>query len=246
MAQTEKISATEVKQMIKEEYSRKLKEVQLTSRLKAINEEIAKLEECGMEEESIEEVKAGEQTSVRSTAWTGEKGGDKKWKPEFEKKMAGGRVAALKEDGSPEAEISIEEPAIEEPIEGGAEVEVSEEVIDKVIAGLKDVLEQPETVEAVKDAVEGKPEGEEIPDEEIPSEEKPEEIVAAGEEIPEEEPIDEKVIKEQDGISVAQGVEAKDAVPFDNGKTEIPKTKLNEELDRMAVLSGLKKSPLYD
>lgn len=78
-----KINKELVDKMIKEEFQKMMTKKKLSNRLSQINEELSRMD---AEDQALNEVEAGGQTSVSSHAWTGEAGGDKKWKPEFEKK----------------------------------------------------------------------------------------------------------------------------------------------------------------
>lgn len=232
-----KISKEEVKQMIKEEYHKKLTEIKLKNRLRQINEEIEEIVSEDMEEEGLEEVKAGGTEKVRSTAWTGEKSGDQKWKPQFDKKGS-----HLVEDEEVSDEVSDE--VIPDDDE---EFEMEEDLdIDAILAKLADAIEDKieSTVEEKLGGGEESEEEDEIPTDEIPAEEP---IEGSDEEIPEEIPAEEneEVVNEQDGESVAQDQKPKNAVPFDNGKAEIPKTdQLVSEgtKKRMQILSGIRKN----
>lgn len=228
-----KISKEEVKQMIKEEYHKKLTEIKLKNRLRQINEEIEEIVSEDMEE-GLEEVKAGGTEKVRSTAWTGEKSGDQKWKPQFEKKGS-----HLVED----EEVSDEEVSDEViPDDDEEMLDMEEDLdIDAILAKLADAIED-KIESTVEEKLEGE-ETEEIPTDEIPAEEPIEGSEEGAEEMPEE--TDEEIVNEQDGESIAQDQKPKNAVPFDNGKAEIPKTdQLVSEgtKKRMQILSGIRKN----
>jgi hypothetical protein len=229
-----KISTQEVKQMIKEEYHKKLTEIKLKNRLRQINEEIEEIVSEDMEEEGLEEVKAGGTEKVRSTAWTGEKSGDQKWKPQFEKKGS-----HLVED----EEVSDEEVSDEViPDDDEEMLDMEEDLdIDAILAKLADAIE--DKIESTVEEKLGGEETEEIPTDEIPAEEPIEGSEEGADEMPEE--TDEEIVNEQDGESIAQDQKPKNAVPFDNGKAEIPKTdQLVSEgtKKRMQILSGIRKN----
>lgn len=228
-----KISKEEVKQMIKEEYHKKLTEIKLKNRLRQINEEIEEIVSEDMEE-GLEEVKAGGTEKVRSTAWTGEKSGDQKWKPQFEKKGS-----HLVED----EEVSDEEVSDEViPDDDEEMLDMEEDLdIDAILAKLADAIED-KIESTVEEKLEGE-ETEEIPTDEIPAEEPIEGSEEGADEMPEE--TDEEIVNEQDGESIAQDQKPKNAVPFDNGKAKIPKTdQLVSEgtKKRMQILSGIRKN----
>jgi hypothetical protein len=238
-----KISKEEVKQMIREEYFKKLTEIKLKNRLHQINEEMHKIVSENMDEEELEEVNTGGTEKVRSTAWTGEKGGDEKWKPEFQKK--GSHLVEDEEitDEIPSDEISDDEISDDE-IPSDEISDMEEELdIDAILAKLADAIED-KIESTVDEKIGGEESTEEISTDEIPAEEP---IESSDEEdsneIPEEE--DEEIVNEQDGESVAQDQKPKNAVPFDNGKAEIPKTnQLVSEgtKKRMQILSGIRKN----
>jgi len=247
-----RITEEELIQMINEEYFKKITEIKLKNRLKKINEEIQQITE-----ENIDEVEAGGKSAVRSTAWTGEKGGDKKWAPKFQKKGS-----HLVEDSEVEDEVVIDDnmPSDELPGEGlpGEELPGEEALegdldIEAILAKLADAIE--DKIETVVDEKMGGETSEEVPSEEVPSEEIPSEEVPS-EEMDEKKtpcaegcPEEEGIVKEQDGTSVAQEQTPKEAVPFDNGKADIPKTdQLVSEgtKKRMQILSGIRKNDFND
>lgn len=222
-----KISREEVKQMIKEEYFKKLTEIKLKNRLHQINEEMQKIASEGMEEEGLEEVKAGGTEKVRSTAWTGEKNGDEKWEPNFEKKGS-----HLVEDEEVSDEVVVDEIPDDEVLDMEEDLD-----IDAILAKLADAIED-KIESTVEEKVGGEESEEEMPTDEIPAEEPMED----SEEMPEE---DEEVVNEQNGESIAQEQKPKNAVPFNNGKAEIPKAdQLVSEgtKKRMQILSGIRKN----
>jgi hypothetical protein len=227
-----KISKQELKQMINEEYHKKLTEIKLKNRLRQINEEIEEIVSEDMEEEGLEEVKAGGTEKVRSTAWTGEKNGDQKWEPNFEKKGS-----HLVEDEETSDEVVIDEIPDDETLDMEENLD-----IDAILAKLADAIED-KIESTVEDKLGGEKSEEEMPSDEIPTEEPIESSEEGTEEMPEE--TDEEIVNEQDGESIAQGQKPKNAVPFDNGKAEIPKAdQLVSEgtKKRMQILSGIRKN----
>ena len=246
-----KISKDEVIKMIKEEYFRKITEIKLKNRLQQINEEINSILSEDMEDENIEEVKAGGQVSTVGPDGISK---GKKWAPQFEKK--GSHLVEDAGDEMPDDEMTGggEMPGEEMPSEeipGGDElgVDIGDEEsmegeldIDAILAKLADAIE--DKIETVVDAKmnggEESPEGGMEPDaEEIPMEEPDEKI----------DETQEGVVKEQDGTSIAQDQKPKNAVPFDNGKATIPKTdQLVSEATkkRMQILSGIKRNDYHD
>jgi hypothetical protein len=237
-----KISTQEVKQMIREEYYKKLTEIKLKNRLRQINEEIQGIVSEDMEEEGLEEVKTGGTEKVRSTAWTGEKGGDEKWKPEFQKKGS----HLVEDEEISDEEISDEEITDEIPSDEISDDEMpdmEEELdIDAILAKLADAIED-KIESTVEEKLGGEETTEEIPTNEIPAEEP----IEGSDEIPAED--EEGVVNEQDGESIAQDQKPKNAVPFDNGKAEIPKAdQLVSEgtKKRMQILSGIKRNDFND
>jgi len=242
MTQKIKISKSEVRQMIKEEYSKKLTEIKLKNRLQQINEEMQSI----ISEDELDEVEAGKMHKTSATTVYGKDGHTEQPEAKFTKKGS-----HLIEDESPESDDAItdEIPAVSDEmsatdIEIGSNDNESLEDdldIDAILAKLADAIE--DKIETVVDEKVG---GEESAPEEIniDTEEKPEEINIDTEEKPEEEPLE-----EQDGTSVAQEVKPKDAVPFDNGKAEIPAAdKLVSEstMKRMQILSGIRRNDFND
>jgi hypothetical protein len=245
-----KISKEEVRQMIKEEYFKKLTEIKLKNRLHQINEEIKSIVSEEMEE-GLEEVTAGGKDKVRSTGWTGEKGGDEKWQPKFEKKGS----HLVEDDETKNGEVIGDEmpagdeiPAGDEmPAAGDEEITIGDEEgiegdldIEAILAKLADAIE-----DKIETTVDEKLGGETS---EVPGEDKEEievdktDLEVAPETAPEE-------LDEQDGTSVAQEQKPKDAVPFDNGKADIPKAdQLVSEstMKRMQILSGIRKNDFHD
>ncbi len=236
------IRKAEVIQMIKEEYTKYLTGVKLKNRLHQINEEMQQIASEG----ELDEVKAGGESAVRSTAWTGEPGGDKKYKPEFQKKGS----HLVEEEGLEDEkdDIVIDEiPGEEAPEEFGDDETLEGNMdIEAILAKLADAIE--DKIETTVDEKVGGGEGEEMTDE-IPSEEMPTDV-------PEEEmdemqatPEEEGIVKEQDGTSIAQDQKPKNAVPFDNGKAEIPGADqlVSEGVKkRMQILSGIRRNDFND
>ena len=230
-----KISKEEVKQMIKEEYFRKLTEIKLKNRLQQINEEMESIASEGMEEESLEEVEAGGTGKVRSTAWTGEKGGDEKWKPQFQKKGS-----HLVEDESEEIELG-DEPTSDEMMDD--ETLEADMDIEAILAKLADAIE-----DKIETTVSEKMSGENS--DEMPSEEmSDEEIPAEDLDSIESEEEDEEIVKEQDGTPIVNAnIKTKPATPYED-KAEVPKSgQLVSEstMKRMQILSGIRKNDFND
>ena len=219
---TVKIQKKELQKMIKEEYSRKITEINLKKRLRQINEEIEEI----TEEDDLDEVEVGGQEKVRSTAWTGEKGGDDKWSPKFQKKGS-----HLVEDEETSEDDSFEIDADEMSDEMSNEMSDEEMDIDTILAKLADALE--DKIETTIDDKMGS-NAEEIDND-------AEEIDNDAEEIDNEEPI-----TEQDGISVAQAQTPKNATPYDNGKAEIKALVSEGTKKRMQILSGIVRNPFND
>jgi len=245
MKETIKISESEVRQMIKEEYSKKLTEIKLKNRLQQINEEMQSI----MSEDNLDEVQAGGLEKSVSGGWSNPEK-DSKYSEKFTKKGS-----HLIEDEKPEGEEVIvdEIPAADTEIgaeigaEVGADAEPKEDDLDieAILAQLADAIE-----DKIETTVDAKVDGGEVAGEEKP------EISIDAEETPEEKPEEEMPMQEQDGTSVAQEVKPKDAVPFDNGKAEIPaadkvvsegKALVSEAtMKRMQILSGIRKNDFND
>ncbi len=242
------ISKEEIKQIIKEEYSKKITEIKLKDKLRQIDEEIQKIVSEDMEE-GLEEVKTGGQTTTVGPDGITKA---KKWEPEFQKKGS-----HLVEDDATEipsedlpSDTPDDEPLPDENLSDNDEAKENLD-IEEILAKLADAIEQKidSTVEEKVGGEEGK---EEIPvTDEIPTDENPdtEEGIDEKKETCKEGCAEEGVVKEQDGTSVAQEQKPKDAIPFDNGKAEIPKTgQLVSESTkkRMQILSGIKKNDFND
>jgi hypothetical protein len=256
-----KISKEEVKQMIKEEYAKKRTEVNLKNRLHQINEEISQLMSDGEEVNSagLDEVEVGGTTKVKSTGWTGEKNGDEKWDPKFQKKGS-----HLMEDDD---EIN---PELSDDADTSSDIEDDEEMefdfpdgdedniediddldLDSILAKLADAIDDKiETAVAEKmgnnDATDIEI-GEEIPIDDMGGETsigdmggEAEETTETGEEEP---------IQEQNGESVAQDQNPKNATPFDNGKATIPKADqlISESAKKRGqILAGIRRNDFND
>lgn len=265
------ISATRVKEIIKEEWDRKLKQLNLQKRLKLVNEEIQKLEE-----DDLDEVTAGGETTTTSP--DGLTHDAKKWKPEFEKK--GSHLKEEKEEEEEEDIDSIEVnddlqaedlPAEEDP----ADNENLEDLdLDQLMSMVADKIHD-EIADAVQ-AEKADEEAEEAAEEDGEAAEEggaPEEIeVTDAEETPAEgDETDIEVTQEQKGDPIVNKQEPKNATPFDNGKKDVPAepekstdagslnedakkdglvitegTKLYEEVERMRQLAGFSKKKLVD
>lgn len=117
-----KVKMSDVNKMIKEEFEKMMEKKKLSSRLAKINES---LNEMDSEDKSLEEVEAGEKTTVSSNSWTGEKNGDVKWEPKFEK-----NGSSLKEDGlegmEPENGMDLDVAVEEKPEMGEFEAKFAE------------------------------------------------------------------------------------------------------------------------
>ena len=147
MAEKIKISENELKQMIKEEYSKKITEIKLKNRLKAINEEIESLTK---DEEKLDEVEAG----AMKTHNAGTSQEYTKAEPKFTKK--GSHL--------------VEEDELE--IELGDESNEDEEMtIDEILAKLASALE-----DKIEDAIDAKLGEDENAEEIVPSEEEVKEV----------------------------------------------------------------------
>ena len=238
-----KIPVAEVKQMIQEEYSKKITELKLKNRLRQINEEIQKISSDDTEE-GLEEVKAGGQTTTVGPDGISK---GKKWAPQFEKKGSHLVEEEEPEGGEITDEIPMDDDSMsnDDSMPGDESLAGDEDLnIDEILAKLADAIETRITT-AVDEKMGG--EGseempEENPEEEMPTDEMP------SEEVPEEE-VDETVVNEQDGTSIAQEQKPKNAVPFDNGKVEIPKADqlVSESVKkRMQILSGIVRNPFND
>jgi hypothetical protein len=125
---THKTTKAEINKLIKEEFQRIMEKKKITARIRQINEELASMDK--EDSDILNEVEAGGIDTVSSTAWTGEKNGDKKFKPKFEKKGT-----HLLEDESEELEISDETEEVslsDEFADLGAAIE---DKINKALAG---------------------------------------------------------------------------------------------------------------
>lgn len=238
------ISKEEVKQMIKEEYFRKITEIKLKNRLQQINEAIQEItSDDELEEDALVSVQPSGKEKVRSTGWAGEKGGDEKFGAKFTVKEEEDEFGSE----MPGDEISMDDemPMDDESLEGDLDIEA-------ILAKLADAIEDKiETVVGEKMGGESEMSTDEIPGDEMSDEDEIdiEEVPATGEEGEEEDEEDENVVKEQDGTAVVNATTPDDKTPFDNGKAGIPKTgSLVSEstLRRMQILSGIKANDFHD
>jgi len=165
-----KITKTELKALIKEEYDKKVKADKLVKRLDEINSQIEGI--VKEDEETLEEVEAGGLKKTDSTGWSGQ-GGDTKYDEKFEK-----IGTHLKEgEGIEDVELDVDSsPAManmdDSPVEAGEELDITsdepkefEEEVDlrDLVAKLADAIEK-----TIEDKIEDKIEGE---DENIESKE---------------------------------------------------------------------------
>jgi hypothetical protein len=236
-----RISKTELRQIIKEEYSKKMTEIKLKNRLRQINEEI---EDIMSDDENLEEVEAGSPAKVRSTGWTGEKNGDTKWDAKFQKKGS----HLVEEDN-----VEDEESIIEDVPEGD---EMEDDLdIDQILSQLAGAIEN-----KIEDTVEEKMGNsedvvsDELDNDEIEIDVDMDKVEDESGDETDKESMDDEPIEEQNGESVAQDQKPKNAVPFNNGAAKIPN---NDERDkgsivsestkkRMQVLSGIKRNDFND
>jgi hypothetical protein len=142
-----KITKSDIDKLIKEEFQKMMEKRKLTSRLSQINEELTKITS---DDSSINEVEAGGEEKVRSHAWTGEAGGDVKFKPEFEK-----IGSALKEDEEAPIEMgagSEEMPKEENPM-GEFEAKFAEigKAIDSKLSSEAGIGAEPTATEPTMD-----------------------------------------------------------------------------------------------
>lgn len=243
-----RIKRKDLTRMITEEYNKKIKEINLKKRLMMINEELEKLQQDELEDESesIEEVKAETGGKVRSTAWTGEKNGDEKYNPEFEKKGS-----HLVEDETQE-EMDEELPTDDNedtPGQDDEELELEipsedeqEKDIEEILANLATAIDK-----KIETTVDDKMNSATDTDAELDLNDNSENIDDKDNETESSDETDE--INEQNGESVAQAQNPKNAVPFNNGKAEIPK---NEKLisesakKRYQILAGMRRNDFND
>ena len=260
MGEKIKISKSEILQMIKEEYAKKKTEVNLKKRLDEVNKKIKNiLSECGIkQEETLEEVEAGGEKKVASTAWTGEKNGDVKFDEKFQKKG----THKLEEDEELEIDMDEFQGGDDNGDEGSEEItadvtsdipeeESSEDEIAEILKKLADAIEE-KGIDAVETALETSEEG---AVEELPTD--GEEIKVSDEETPNgdeieasEETIEENAEEPQDGHSPATekcSAGPKPKTPYTEPQNVIKESKekkkvvLNEEIKRMQILSGIRK-----
>ena len=168
-----KITEQRVTQIIKEEWSKKMKEIQLKKKLSLVNEELTRLQE-----DDLEEVTAGGETSTTSP--DGLSKDAKKWAPQFEKK--GSHLLEDEEitDEMPVGdEITDEMPGndmetdIAADMEGPADNDALEDLdLDQLMGMVADKIQA--TIETeVGAAVGGEAPGEEISGDDMPGEEIP-------------------------------------------------------------------------
>lgn len=236
------ISKEEVKQMIKEEYFRKITEIKLKNRLQKINEAIQEItSDDDLEEDALVSVQPSGKEKVRSTGWAGEKGGDEKFGAKFTVKEEGEFGEEMTDD---EMSMNDEMPMDDESLEGDLDIEA-------ILAKLADAIEDKiETVVGEKMGGETEMSSDEMSGDEMSDEDEIDiEEVPASEDNEEEEEEDENVVKEQDGTAVVNATTPDNKTPFDNGKANIQKTgSLVSEstLRRMQILSGIKANDFHD
>jgi hypothetical protein len=199
-----KITKKELKEMIKEEALKFQKKLQLESELAEIQKQ-------------LDEVEAGGETKVRSSAWTGERDGDSKFEEEFEEKSRNGGFPALKEE--------------DESVEECGDVMEEEAVEENVDATLEEILSEIMSEEEV------------VAEETVNEEEVNEEVVAEEEEEVVEENLDEPI----EGESVAQEVDKWDNNENMEKDKHVHESEekdgtalLSEEQVRMQKLAGIK------
>lgn len=241
-----RISKSKLKQIIKEEYSRKVTEIKLKNRLRQINEEISEITEEEDMGGELEEVRAGNQEKVRATGWTGKKGGDEKWSTKFEKKGS----HLVEEDEELEINLDSASDDMSDDMSGDEELD-----FDAIFAQLTSAIEN-KIEQTVDEKIGGGDSDEEleidIPEDgmdEIPEDETDEVPEEETEEVPGDETID-----EQDGESIAQKQSPKNAVPFDNNAAKIPTSSERDKgsivsestKKRMQILSGVRRNDFHD
>ena len=212
------ISKEEIKQMIKEEYSKKITEIKLKNRLHQINEEISTL----TEEDELDEVKVGGKKTVVGADGISKGTG---YEPVFEKKGSHLveddelEIDATGVDTDVDTDAGNEEDTLEintdddESLEGDLDIEA-------LLAKLADAIE-----DKIETTVNEKLEGGEEGAEEIPSEEMTDEL--PGEEKPAEEMTDEVPGEEK---------------PIDEGKGLVSESTIK----RMQILSGIRRNDFND
>lgn len=255
MAKKFKITKSEVIQIIKEEYAKKKTEIALKKRLNEVNREINSiLKESGIQEkEPLEEVGVNGEENVRSTAWTGEKNGDTKFKPEFQIKGTHKLEEDVKDDvlDNDETEIAPDEDEIDNEITKEEDEEDIEEILRKLANAIEDKVEDVVDEKLENDSDEGTEKDE---DNTIESDEDNEDNENSEDNLDndeEEEPLDENAEEPQSGHSPATE-ESKDGpgekAPFTEKQNTINesnaknKTILSEEMKRMQVMAGIRKS----
>ena len=210
------ISKEEIKQMIKEEYSKKITEIKLKNRLHQINEEISTL----AEEDELDEVKVGGKKTVVGADGISKGTG---YEPVFEKKgshlVEDDELEIDATDVDVDTDTGNEEDTLEintdddESLEGDLGIEA-------LLAKLADAIE-----DKIETTVDAKLEGGDEGVEEVPSEEMTNEL--PGEEKPAEEITDEVPAKEE---------------PIDEGKGLVSESTMK----RMQILSGIRRNDFND
>ncbi len=156
MAEKERISKSEVIKIIKEEYDKKKKEITLKKRLQEVESKIDELlNEC--DTQNLEEVEADGETTVPSTAWTGEKNSDVKFKPKFNIKGSHKLEEDEDLDSEPvEDEISEDDESIEEILQKLADAIENkvEDVVDEKIENSEEKAEEEAEEKAEEEAEE--------------------------------------------------------------------------------------------
>jgi len=254
MAEKIRISKSEVIQIVKEEYAKKLKGNKLKKRLQEVSSEINTLiEGFGAEEETIEEVEANGTRRIPGGSADGLSNGDG-----FGKKHQIKGTHNLEEEEEIDipgeeigAEGDVEEIEIDIPGEEGGEIGFEDEVgevedIESLLAKLADAIET-----KVEDVVDAKVGGEEIGDAE--GIEGAEEIeMGSEEEISPEGDVElqENAEEPQDGHSPAtdQSTDAPgEKTPYTEKQTTINENQLISEAAKVRgqVLAGIVKGDLY-
>ena len=223
MAEKVRISKKEIIKMIKEEYHKKELEVSLKTQLNEVNAKINNLLKED-EDTELDEVTADGETKVKSTAWTGDKNGDTKFKAKFEKK---GSHFLEEEDLENEEGLENEENFEDEE-------EVNDEDIEEILKKLADAINN-----KVEDTVDEKIEEKENDTEDFTGEENEEED--ENEEENGEENKEEETIDEQDGHSVATE-KSTDGPKSKTPYTETQTTLSESFIKRQQLLAGIRKS----
>lgn len=261
-----KISKELVDKMIKEEFQKMMEKKKLSNRLSQINEELSKMD---AEDKALNEVEAGSETSVSSHAWTGKADGDKKWKPEFQKK--GTHLMEDEDEMGAEVEGAMGEfeakfAEIGRAIDAKLAAEAGEETMEPEASD--DDFEEVEVSneEGEGDEGEGADVGEEIEEGGYKETHQDEEgnVVTAddvhesveepieGESVAQEAPADTvndnmekdthvKESKENKGGVITEAKKSEKKNIFTEGVDEAKKAKLMEEFNRMKKFAGLSK-----